>query len=74
MEEIRTGPAARFLSKIELREYKFGSRFPLFKNFRLTEPEGFDSEVLPDSLSIEFDIDYEVNEDQGQGEIIEFLK
>ena len=40
LEEIRMGPAARFLSRLELNEYEFGSHCPILKNFRLAEPEG----------------------------------
>ena len=40
LEEIRTGTAARFLSKLELKDYKFGTRCPVLTNFRLAEPEG----------------------------------
>jgi len=40
LEEIKVGPAARFLSRLELKDYEFGSHCPILKNFRLAEPEG----------------------------------
>ena len=40
LDDIRIGPAARLLSRLDLEDYEFGTICPILKKFRLTEPEG----------------------------------
>ena len=40
LEDIRNGSAKNIVSRLDLHSYNFGTEFPVFKHFRLTEPEG----------------------------------
>ena len=59
LEDIKNGPAKNILSKLDLHSYNFGSEFPVFEHFKLTDPEGFDPYELPNSISIDFDVNYD---------------
>ena len=62
LDDIRTGTAKTMLSKLDLHSYNFGSEFPVFEHFRLTDPEGFDPYELPNAISIDFDVNYDAND------------
>ena len=40
LDELHKGPANRILSKLEIKDYEFGSHCPIIKNIKQTEPEG----------------------------------
>ena len=61
LEDIRNGPARNIISKLDLESYNFGDDFPVLGNIRLSEPDGFDPDELPDSLAIDFDLNYDVD-------------
>ena len=61
LDDIRNGPVRNIISKLDLDSYHFGDDFPVLGNIRLSEPDGFDPDELPDALAIDFDLSYNVN-------------
>lgn len=66
LEEVKDS-SKKVLQKLALKDYEFGSVIPIFSRFRLTEPEGIDCDAWTDSISIEFDLEYDVGGAQLDG-------
>lgn len=70
LNEIRNGTAKNILNTLDLNSYNFGTEFPVLGHFKLTEPEGFDPDDLPNSIGIDFDLNYDAsNSNQSPFEI-----
>ena len=66
LNDIRNGTAKNILHTLELNCYNFGTEFPVLGKFKLTEPEGFDPDDLPNSIGIDFDLNYDASNSNQQ--------
>ena len=66
LNDIRNGTAKNILHTLDLNCYNFGTEFPVLGKFKLTEPEGFDPDDLPNSIGIDFDLNYDASNSNQQ--------